>query len=440
MLTNAEINFDGLIGPTHNYGGLSLGNNASQDNSKQVSSPKDAALQGLKKMKLLMEESIPQGIFLPHERPHLKGFSKLGFTGNIEKVLNDAYAVNPNLVSCFYSASSMWAANAATFSPSMDNIDNAIHITVANLNSMMHRSIEPKFTYKMLKRIFNKKVNINKSLLNLPNIGDEGAANHIRIAERHNVPGYQIFVYSSENISHAKTIERQSLIGSKLIARKNCVKDQRVFYLQQSNKAIRYGCFHNDIVSTANENIFIYHEEAFESTQELKVILAKLKKLVPNFKPIKILNSEIDLQTIISSYLLNSQLISLPSGGMMFLLPSEVKQYPNCMQWLEKISAEEEIKKIKFIDVKQSMRNGGGPACLRLRMIFNENEISSVNKNFLLDDNKIDLLTNLIENKYRDRLQPDDLLDPNLADESLEILDALTKIFKTGSIYNFQKI
>ena len=110
------------------------------------------------------------------------------------------------------------------------------------------------------------------------------------------------------------------------------------------------------------------------------------------------------------------------------------------MHWLEKISAEEEIKKIKFIDVKQSMRNGGGPACLRLRMIFNENEISSVNKNFLLDDIKIDLLTDLIENKYRDRLQPDDLLDPNLADESLEILDALTKIFKTGSIYNFQKI
>ena len=355
-------------------------------------------------------------------------------------MLNDAYTINPNLVSCFYSASSMWAANAATFSPSMDNIDNAIHITVANLNSMMHRSIEPKFTYKMLKHILNKKVNINKSLLNLPNIGDEGAGNHLRIAERHNAPGYQIFVYSSENISHAKTIERQSLIGSKLIARKNCVEDQRVFYLQQSNKAIRYGSFHNDIVSTANENIFIYHEEAFESTQELKVILAKLKKLVPNFKPIKILNSEIDLQTIVSSYLLNSQLISLPSGGMMFLLPSEVKQYSNCMQWLEKISAEEEIKKIKFIDVKQSMRNGGGPACLRLRMIFNENEISSVNKNFLLDDNKIDLLTNLIENKYRDRLQPDDLLDPNLADESLEILDALTKIFKTGSIYNFQKI
>ena len=99
MLTNTEINFDGLIGPTHNYGGLSLGNNASQDNSKQVSSPKDAALQGLKKMKLLMEENISQGIFLPHERPHLKGFNKLGFTGNIEKVLNDAHAVNTNYVS-----------------------------------------------------------------------------------------------------------------------------------------------------------------------------------------------------------------------------------------------------------------------------------------------------------------------------------------------------
>ena len=41
-----EINFDGLVGPSHNYAGLSIGNLASTRNAGQLSQPRRAALEG----------------------------------------------------------------------------------------------------------------------------------------------------------------------------------------------------------------------------------------------------------------------------------------------------------------------------------------------------------------------------------------------------------
>ena len=150
MTYSGEINFDGLIGPTHNYAGLSQGNLASQKNLHQTSNPQAAALQGLDKMRLIMEQGIPQGFFLPHERPHLPTLRKLGFGGTDEEVINQVAKKNPALLKNIYSASSMWAANAATFSPSIDSYDQNIHITPANLNSMFHRSIAVSYTHLTL--------------------------------------------------------------------------------------------------------------------------------------------------------------------------------------------------------------------------------------------------------------------------------------------------
>ena len=154
MTYSGEINFDGLIGPTHNYAGLSQGNLASQKYFNQTSNPQAAALQGLDKMRLIMDQGIPQGFFLPHERPHLHTLRKLGFGGTDEEVINQAAKRNSALLKNVYSASSMWAANAATFSPSIDSYDQNIHITPANLNSMFHRSIEHEFTKVQLELMF----------------------------------------------------------------------------------------------------------------------------------------------------------------------------------------------------------------------------------------------------------------------------------------------
>ena len=445
----SEINFDGLIGPTHNYSGLSDGNIASKKNFFSVSNPKEAALQGLKKAKILINAGLNQGLFLPHERPFIPGLKKLGFSGDNETILKSAYEYSKVLLSNFSSASSMWAANAATISPSPDTKDGKVHITPANLNTMFHRSLESDFTYTQCKLIFSDTCFVvHKPALSISGYGDEGAANHLRISKTHEDKGFEIFVFGESAFKeeafaeYQKTsfIKRQALEVSKSVALSHKLDRNNVFYLQQHPRAIDKGSFHNDIVSLSNENIFIAHEKAFLNRDVLNHVLKHLELEVENFNYIEIPDKEIPLDDIISSYLLNSQLFTNGEGEMQLILPAEVQNYENCMQWLEKLKQTSDIKLFDFVNIKQSMMNGGGPACLRLKAILNDGEIKKVNKNFILNNKRLELIEDLIEREYRDELYPDDLKDPSLLDESRKVLDELTQIFGTGSIYEFQKL
>ena len=436
-----EFNFDGLIGPTHNYSGLSEGNIASFNNSKKTSSPLNAALQGLEKMKLLIDLGIPQGIFLPHERPNLNFLRSHGFLGSDTDIVASAAKNSNLLLNQSYSASSMWAANAATFSPSIDSQDSIAHITPANLFSMPHRRIEAEFTYQQLNIIFNSShFKIHKPINPSDLMGDEGAANHLRITNHHLDKGIQIFVYGRDSSQESSNfVARQSKAASKYIANSHKLDMEQTFFLKQNMKAINSGSFHNDIVSLSTENVFIFHEEAFnDSKNEIKKIRSAFKAEDECFF-IEILKNDIPLDILVNSYLLNSQLVRNPSGDMTFIMPIEVKNYPECTEWLARIKENSPIKDFKYIDIKQSMMNGGGPACLRFKIVVNENEFNNINPNFLLTPALIKKLESLIKNSYRDALEIRDLADPELINESYTILDNLTQIFKTGSIYNFQK-
>ncbi|MBV8781268.1 MAG: N-succinylarginine dihydrolase, partial [Phycisphaerae bacterium] len=133
-----EYNFDGIVGPTHNYAGLSPGNLASARNKQSVSNPRAAALEGLAKMRLLHDLGVPQAVLPPQERPHVATLHALGFNGSDHQVIKRAFAVDPTLVAACTSASAMWAANAATVSPSADTADHRIHFTAANLCGLLH--------------------------------------------------------------------------------------------------------------------------------------------------------------------------------------------------------------------------------------------------------------------------------------------------------------
>ena len=436
-----EINFDGLIGPTHNYSGLSEGNNASKKNFFSPSNPKNAALQGIKKAETLISSGLKQGFFLPHERPFIPGLKKLGFNGTDEEILSSAFSYSKVLLNNFSSASSMWAANAATISPSADTQDKKVHLTPANLNTMFHRSIETEFTFEQCKIIFPKKYfEIHNPAISISNLGDEGAANHLRISSSHLEKGFEIFVYGESGFETEKTlVKRQALELSRSIAFNHKLDMDNTFFLQQNHQAIEAGSFHNDIVSLSNENVFIAHEKAFQNKDDLNKILNILESRINNFQYIEIANSEIPLNDIINSYLLNSQLITNGDNEMQLILPEEVKSYENCMSWLDKLKQISDVKRFNFVDIRQSMMNGGGPACLRLKVILNDEELESLNQNFLMNNEKLESIKLLIEREYRDELYPDDLKDPNLLDESRRVLDELTQIFETGSIYEFQK-
>jgi succinylarginine dihydrolase len=440
MAFSGEINFDGLIGPTHNYAGLSQGNLASQKHLNKTSNPKAAALQGLDKMRLIMDQGIPQGFFLPHERPHLKTLRALGFSGTDEDIINRATKQNPLLLKNVYSASSMWAANAATFSPSIDSYDQNIHITPANLNTMFHRSIEHEFTQAQLKLMFGGVAIVHDPIENISGYGDEGAANHLRVSEQHLKPGFQIFVYGSSAFEvHQGMITRQAEEISKAVSIMHQLDPDRVLFLKQNEQAINAGSFHNDIVSLANEEVFIFHQEAFADRVELERILHHLKDHVKGFHPIEILSEDISLDDLVSSYLLNSQLITVKNNEMMMLLPEEVQNHSNCMRWLEEIKSSSPIKHIEFVDIRQSMMNGGGPACLRFKITVNNDEFNQINEKFLLTPKKLMDLRALVTKHYRDKLNPADLLDNNLVQESYRFLDELTQLLDLGNIYDFQK-
>ena len=441
MNYSGEINFDGLIGPTHNYAGLSQGNLASQKHLNQTSNPKAAALQGLDKMRLIMDQGIPQGFFLPHERPHLITLRAIGFGGTDEEVINQAAKKNPALLKNVYSASSMWSANAATFSPSIDSNDQKIHITPANLNSMFHRSIEHEFTKTQLELMFGGVAKVHEPIKNISGYGDEGAANHLRVSAQHLMSGFQIFVYGSSAFEvHQGIIARQAEEISQAVSTQHQLDPDRVMFLKQNEQAIYSGSFHNDIVSLANEEVFIFHQEAFADRVELERVLHQLKDHVKGFHPIEILSKDISLDDLVSSYLLNSQLITVKNNEMMMLLPEEVQNHGNCMKWLEEIKSSSPIKRLEFVDIHQSMMNGGGPACLRFKAVVNSDELDKINKKFLLSPEKLINLRALVSKHYRDRINPDDLLDIKLMEESYLFLDELTQLLGIGSIYSFQKI
>ncbi|OCQ22834.1 succinylarginine dihydrolase [Pseudoalteromonas luteoviolacea] len=441
-----EVNFDGLVGPTHNYAGLSYGNVASKANASRYSNPKQAALQGLDKMKALSQLGIHQGVLAPNARPDLKTLRSLGFCGSDEEVISKAAKAEPQLLKACYSASSMWTANAATVSPSSDTQDRKVHFTPANLNNKLHRAIEADTTGRILQAVFNHDAYFSHHAP-LPQhslFGDEGAANHTRLTDAYGHAGLAVFVYGEDansTIRPKKFPARQTLQASQAIARGHQLNSDRCLFVQQNPNVIDQGVFHNDVIAIGNENVFLFHEQAF---YEQANAVHAIRQSYTGSRPlhlIEVSDADVSVEEAVKSYIFNSQLVSLPSGGMALIAPSECQQVNSVETYLSALkSASNPVNEIVYLDVKQSMQNGGGPACLRLRVTLSEDELAASNQSCLLTDDLYGKLGAWIEKHYRDRLCEQDLADPKLLQESYAALDELTKILSLGSVYDFQLI
>jgi len=445
-MTAYEVNFDGLVGPTHNYSGLSYGNVASESNEKQSSNPKEAALQGLEKMKALHDLGFKQGILPPQERPSIETLRALGFTGSDSEVLAAAATQEPLVLAAASSASCMWTANAATVSPSADTQNGKVHFTAANLNAKVHRSIEHETTTRILETLFNDDTYFehHSALPAVSQFGDEGAANHTRFCGEYDQAGVEFFVYGREAFREnaptpKKYPARQTLEACRAIARLHGLSHDRVVYAQQKPETIDAGVFHNDVISVGNRNVLFYHEEAFmNSHQVLDDIDRKL--LETRLVPVMVTNQDLSVQDAVRSYLFNSQLLSHDDGYMTLVVPHECREVPSVSNYLDAlVTMNTPIKQVKVFDLKQSMQNGGGPACLRLRVALNESEISAVHQKALMNEAAYSDLVAWVEKHYRDRISPEDLADPLLLVESRTALDELTQLMDLGSIYPFQR-
>ena len=440
-----EYNFDGLVGPTHNYGGLAVGNLASMGNSGTISNPKAAALQGLQKMRTLMEMGLAQGLLPPHERPFLPRLRAYGFSGSDEQVLQTAWKNDPALLCNLSSAAPMWTANAATISPSADSEDGKVHFTPANLAAMYHRSIEYDFTGRALRKIFADETYFthHPAIPAGGKMGDEGAANHGRFAPSHGAPGVQLFVYGRSAFEKDLDVHfegRQALEASQAIARQHRLNPAHTVFARQSQQAIDAGAFHNDVVSVTNGRVLFYHQHSFENKDQCFADIRRAcEALGFELDCVEVTADAVSIDDTISCYLFNSQLVTTPDGKMGLILPQEAHDNPRTKSWLDAhIAGNGPIRFAKYLDLKQSMRNGGGPACLRLRVVLNEQEAANVSK-CVLDEALIARLEQWVEKHYRDRLEIKDLGDPDFLGEVYTALDELTEILSLGAIYDFQR-
>ena len=392
-----EINFDGIIGPSHNYAGLSAGNLASANNAGAASQPRAAALQGIEKMRVNLRLGLQQGFFMPVDRPN---------TAWLAGLTTDMASAEPHIRAAAFSASAMWAANAATVSPAPDTADGRCHLSAANLLTMAHRSHEWTGTQKQLKLAFADTQHFAVHGPVPPPYGDEGAANFMRLCPSHGEAGLEIFVYGK---SGGPFPARQHIESSKAIARAHRLTPDRTLFIQQSEVAIAAGAFHNDVVAVANERVLFTHEQAFE---EPEAAYAAIRDRMPEAEIVIVPADRVSLADAVQSYLFNAQLVTLPSGEMALILPTEAQNNETVWGWLQDhVAGNGPIRKLVPVDVRQSMANGGGPACLRLRVVA---DAATVDSRFMADEEKLDRMAEVIAAHWPESIAPEQLGDPAL--------------------------
>jgi succinylarginine dihydrolase len=436
-----EHQFDGLVGPTHHYAGLSPGNLASQSHAGEVSSPRAAALEGLLKMRRVSELGVAQAVLPPQPRPSLTLLRRLGFRGDDANLLSRALDEAPTLLHAASSASSMWAANAATVVPGRDAADGKTHFVPANLVSLLHRSIEAESTERVLRRIFAHPdyFEVHPPLPASDALADEGAANHTRLFAGDAVVHLFGWGRREGQAPAARTFPaRQARAASLAVARSCQLGAAQALFWQQDPIGIDAGAFHSDVLAVGNEAVLLLHERAFVDTPAL---LTELRaRLGPSFQAIVASEAELPLADAVAAYPFNSQLLSLPSGRMQLVAPLESRANASARRFLERARSEcEQIGGIDYLDVNGSMRNGGGPACLRLRVPLEERERESLPRGVLFDAELERKLSAIIERRYRDRLALADIADPELVKEAFTALDELTDALGVGSVYDFQR-
>ncbi len=411
-----EINFDGIVGPSHNYAGLSLGNIASASHKGNASYPRAAALQGIAKMRGNLERGLAQGFLLPLPRPNFGLLRDLAVGDD----------TNPALVAAAWSASSMWTANAATVSPAPDTGDGRCHLTPANLVTMLHRGQEWRDTQAQLKIAFGDQRHFAVHDAVPSSFGDEGAANHMRFCDSHDAPGVEVFVYGRPG---GRFPARQHEQASRAVARLHGLEPRRCVFIEQNPAAIEAGAFHNDVVAVANEKVLFTHDQAFADQIDA---YEAIRAVFPDLHVVEVPESQVSLEEAIRTYLFNAQLVTLPTGEMALVVPSECQESASVWSWCERMLASNgPIRHVIPVDVRQSMANGGGPACLRLRVVANP---ATVDARFMLDEAKAERIEAVIAQMWPETIQPDEIGTEALAAKVIEAREALLAVLSLDEL------
>jgi succinylarginine dihydrolase len=191
-----------------------------------------------------------------------------------------------------------------------------------------------------------------------------------------------------------------------------------------------------------NQNVFLCHERAYvEQARLLHEVSAQFA--ARSGKPltlIEVRSDEVELSDAVTSYLFNSQVVSLPDETMAIICPIECMENESTRLFLDDLLARETpIRSRHVVDLRQSMHNGGGPACLRLRVVLTEAEARAMHQGVIWSSALHEKLVAWVNRHYRDELCPNDLRDARLIPEGRDALDELTGILELPGLYAFQQ-
>jgi succinylarginine dihydrolase len=301
--------------------------------------------------------------------------------------------------------------------------------------SMLHRSREAPDTLKRLRGLFQEgaPVDIHPALPATPDLSDEGAANHMSFSGGPGQRGVEVFVYGREagEPQAAGFPARQSRLAGEVIARRHGLDSARTVHLRQARGAIDAGAFHNDVVAVSCLDTLFYHEDAFaDGPEAIEATLTAAARglFTPQFERVD--RADVPLTDAIRSYLFNSQLFWRPgSERLTLLVPAEVQETPSTARFVAGIASRGgPIGDVVTVDVRESMRNGGGPACLRLRVPLTGAEQAGLNPGMLATAERLTALEAAITATYRDRISPEDLADPSLIEDCARAVAALEAV------------
>jgi succinylarginine dihydrolase len=243
----------------------------------------------------------------------------------------------------------------------------------------------------------------------------------MRLCEAHAEAGVEVFVYGR---SGGRFPARQHEQASRAIARLHGLDPDRIVFIEQNPAAIAAGAFHNDVVAVANERVLFTHAEAFADQEGA---YEAIRFAFPGLEVVEVPSSAVSLEEAIRTYLFNAQLVTLPDRSMALIVPSECSDSREVSAWLDAMLAGNgPIRQVFPVDVRQSMANGGGPACLRLRVVADP---ATVDPRFLLDERKADLLETVISARWPEQIDPanvgSEALAATVTQARLALLDAL---------------
>ncbi len=268
----------------------------------------------------------------------------------------------------------MWTANAATVT--------GHDITVANLSSSLHRSIEAETTIDELRELLPKTFRIHPPLSGGHAMRDEGAANHMRLSAGDGHASVHVFVHGDHDPRPMRHLARQSKASFDAIARRHALKPDQFFQVKQSAVAIDAGAFHNDVVAISHGRTLIHHEYAFHQSDRVMESLEEQFVEVTGQRLVRIVVAETDLplDDAVATYLFNSQVVAAADDprNTMLVCPVEVSLHPVAKAIVDGWIANGHFRRVQFIDLGESMAGGGGPACLRLRIPMPADEVAGV--------------------------------------------------------------